>query len=209
MSEMRRSGMESIIISRSPDRLALSHKFWANVSIREPSVCWFWKGATNGLGYGRFWIGRIGCGAHRLAYALTRGKIPNGLTLDHLCRKRLCVNPQHLQPTPNRTNILRGQGITAEAAAKKLCPQSHAYDAIDSNGARICQRCRAQANARHKARRKLNLVVPLSTATCDHCNQKYQMKVQWQRYCDEHCRWKAVAAKRQVRMRAAARCSTI
>lgn len=78
--------------------------------------CWEWQGNVDSHGYGQtLYLGRR-IGAHRFAYLLLVGEIPAGLVLDHRCRNRLCVNPDHLEPTTNRENVLRGEGITARKA---------------------------------------------------------------------------------------------
>src|SRR5580698_2584776 len=86
-------------------------RFWRLVEKTES--CWNWKGGkTNG--YGCFQIAKVNFRAHRLAYELLRGPIPTGLHLDHLCRNRSCVNPDHLEPVTQRENTLRGEGIAAQ-----------------------------------------------------------------------------------------------
>ena len=71
--------------------------------------CWIWTGRLNRNGYGRaYWCG-LEPVAHRLVYELLIGAIPPGLVLDHLCRRRECVNPQHLEPVTIRVNTLRGE----------------------------------------------------------------------------------------------------
>lgn len=65
--------------------------------------------------------------AHRLAYEIFREPIPNGLVIDHLCKKHDCVNPDHLEPVTNKINILRGTGITAIAALKTHCYLGHEF----------------------------------------------------------------------------------
>ena len=67
--------------------------FWTKVEPEPNSGCWLWTGYTNRDGYGCF---RRDLLAHRFAYELYRGAIPAGLTLDHTCRVRSCVNPAHL-----------------------------------------------------------------------------------------------------------------
>ena len=103
-------------------------RFWAKVDKIDaaPDACWQWLG-TKSDGYGRFSIGSKRIYAHRFAYELLIGPIPDGLTLDHLCRNRACVKPQHVEPVPMRTNILRGNGRSARNAVKAHCPQGHPY----------------------------------------------------------------------------------
>lgn len=54
--------------------------------------------------------------------------IPDGLVLDHLCRNRACINPNHLEPVSTRVSILRGEGVMARHARKTHCPHGHPYD---------------------------------------------------------------------------------
>lgn len=86
-----------------------SARFWAKVDKRGPDDCWLWlanKTAPNG--HGRFSTGGSMVMAHRFAYELLVGPIPDGLVIDHLCRVRLCVNPKHLEPVTAVENIKRG-----------------------------------------------------------------------------------------------------
>lgn len=77
-------------------------------SIKTVGDCWIWtKSKTrNGYGLGRF-EGK-GTTAHRVVYTLIKGTIPDDLDLDHLCRNRLCVNPDHLELVTRRENLFRG-----------------------------------------------------------------------------------------------------
>lgn len=72
-----------------------------------PNGCWLWTGTIERTGYGRFWLGGRQEIAHRASYALLIGPIPEGLTIDHLCRVRACVNPDHLEPVTLAENIRR------------------------------------------------------------------------------------------------------
>lgn len=97
--------------------------FWSRVGGNGLThLCWPWSGATKN-GYGTF----RGFRAHRIAYTLKRGAIPDGLTLDHTCRNILCCNPNHLDPVESRVNILRGEGVMARHARKTHCPRGHEY----------------------------------------------------------------------------------
>lgn len=77
--------------------------------VRATESCWLWEGPTIHDGYGKFEIGRNKhWRAHRFTYSVLVGPIPTGLALDHLCRVRNCVNPDHLEPVTNAENIRRG-----------------------------------------------------------------------------------------------------
>lgn len=70
-------------------------------------TCWRWTGAHVSKGYGSFWLDGKAQPAHRVVYELVKGKIPEGLHLDHLCRNRWCVNPEHLEPVTLQENNRR------------------------------------------------------------------------------------------------------
>lgn len=75
--------------------------------IRDSSGCWLWDGHLGRNGYGSIHVDRRPRYAHRVVWELERGPIPAGLTLDHLCRVRRCVNPDHLEPVSSAENIRR------------------------------------------------------------------------------------------------------
>ena len=109
--------------------------------------CWEWVGSCGGGGYGKIRIrGRLRQ-AHRYVYAQERGPIPPGLTLDHLCRNPLCVNPAHLDAVPQRINNLRGHGASGRNARKTHCPRGHRLEVGNlclstlRDGQRKCLRC--------------------------------------------------------------------
>lgn len=112
----------------------------------EPNTgCWLWVGSVRADGYGEVRVGgRLGMRqrAHRIVYEIHRGPIPGGLQLDHLCRVRCCVNPDHLEAVASRENLLRGLTIPAAHAVKDQCPRGHAYY-VKKNGARGCRSCHA------------------------------------------------------------------
>lgn len=85
-------------------------------------ACWLWTGAKV-HGYGS--IGRKGR-VHRIIYEAMIGPIPDGLTIDHLCRQTACCNPTHMEPVTIKVNVLRGEGLTAQNARKTHCVRGHA-----------------------------------------------------------------------------------
>ncbi len=114
--------------------------FWSKVDIDLATGCWFWTGPDNGKGYGVLgWQGRH-LRAHRLAYELLRGPI-NAETLDHLCRRRNCVNPDHLEPVSNKENILRGESFTVQNKRKTHCKYGHPFTGIERRRGKIGRRC--------------------------------------------------------------------
>src|SRR5438132_7769766 len=125
----------------------LAERFWDKVDRRGPDECWLWLASDNGAGYGQIARGS-GTGmalAHRVSYEFLVGPIPEGMTLDHLCRTPRCVNPAHLDPVPLRENILRGVSPAAQAARKTHCKHGHPFDSkntyIDPDGIRRCREC--------------------------------------------------------------------
>lgn len=115
----------------NPSRLMPVEPRLERYSIPEPnSGCQLWIGSTSTDGYGLVSVeGRLR-GAHVVSYELAKGPVPEGLVLDHLCRVRACINPDHLEPVTHGTNIRRGTVSTVTSArnASKhslTCPHGH------------------------------------------------------------------------------------
>lgn len=96
--------------------------------------------------------------AHRIAYELVRGQVPEGLVLDHLCRNRACCNPDHLEAVTNYVNVVvRGEGLSARHARAAHCKRGHAFTDdntyITPKGARVCRVCQRRREARYRLRK--------------------------------------------------------
>ncbi len=138
--------------------MTVSERFWSKVDKGGPGGCWLWTGGAVGNGYGGFGVGSLTDGtrrvayAHRYAYELLVGPVPEGLVLGHRCHVRRCINPVHLEPVTGRVNALRGKGSAAAHARKTHCPKGHPYDLlntyVDPAGRRHCRECsRTKVNA--------------------------------------------------------------
>jgi hypothetical protein len=115
--------------------------------------CWLYRTGMTKWGYSRVRIAGSAVMAHRFVYEHLVGPIPTGLQLDHLCRVRCCVNPDHLEPVTGRVNILRGIGWAALNASKTHCDHGHPFDEantyVRANGGRQCRRCAADQQLRY------------------------------------------------------------
>ena len=122
------------------------------------SDCWLWDGAKTPGGYGLFYDGKLGS-AHRWSYEYTNGKVPAGMQIDHLCRVRGCVNPDHMEVVTQQENIKRGD-CGKHHTNKTHCPYGHPYSGDNlyispKSGSRACKICARNYNRviRKKARR--------------------------------------------------------
>ena len=94
--------------------------------IDDKGSCWQWTGCINKDGYGMFNLNRKMMTSHRIAYRLFKDEIPKGLQVDHLCRNRSCVNPDHLELVTNQENAIRGiTGMNNWQNRKTHCKRGH------------------------------------------------------------------------------------
>jgi hypothetical protein len=129
-------------MSLSLDRLLQSVR-------KDEAGCWIWQGQLGSCGYGRVYHDGKMRSAHRAAWTLVNGPIPQGLEIDHLCRVRNCINPSHLEAVTHAENCQRGTAglnLAAFQRAKTHCPQGHPYSGenlyLPPSGGRICRTCR-------------------------------------------------------------------
>lgn len=112
---------------------------------------WIWKAARDTGGYGQLRIGRRTYKAHRVSYEAFVGPIPDGLHIDHLCRIRECVNPQHLEPVTCLENVRRSP---ISHGCESACPRGHLYDeenTLYTQGRRYCRTCQSVYSAIYRA----------------------------------------------------------
>lgn len=119
---------------------------------------WRWQSSKyygrGGDLYGMLWDGTKQRHAHRISHELFKGRLDPGLTIDHLCRNTLCVNPDHLEAVTLRENILRGNSPSARCARRKRCVNGHAlkpgniYRYARNPNERVCRKCKLKLVAR-------------------------------------------------------------
>ena len=115
-------------------------RFWRSLSLIERletyyepepnSGCWIWLGHRDRKGYGAYKQST----AHRVAYRAYVGPVDPALTIDHLCKNKSCVNPQHLEQTTNHENQRR-----SDRATQTLCQRGHPLERVP--GQRVCRVC--------------------------------------------------------------------
>lgn len=135
--------------------------------IPEPnSGCWLWTAGLrdNSEGYGAVRYAMKTWRSHKLVYTLLREKVPEGLTLDHNCRNRICCNPDHLTPRTWKDNILRGEGVAAKNKVKTHCKRGHEFTIENTytgppNGYQIrsCQSCLRMHRTAYEIRKKAKI----------------------------------------------------
>ena len=125
---------------------SLQARFWQ--SVEKTETCWLWHGEMGPGGYGRLTDSatRKRYMAHRYSYELHVGPVPEGLCLDHLCRVRSCVRPDHLEAVTMRENTMRGDTPARRNHEKTACIHGHPYDETNTSfglkGRRHCRQCR-------------------------------------------------------------------
>lgn len=145
------------------DLTDLPSRFQTKIEERDTgyeSLCWCWTGGLTGLspsggsgGYGQVWWEGRNCSAHRVVFTLAGGEIPDGFTLDHLCRRHECVRAEHLEPVTLTENTRRGTRFGDS------CKRGHPYVGDNfylrpRDGARMCRLCRRITDARLRESRK-------------------------------------------------------
>lgn len=150
----------------SAKRRLLEHVSFVPPPLGVEGDCRLWKGYCTDKGYAQFRVHRKTRRAARVAYEIFVGPIPVGYVLDHLCRRRNCVNPEHLEPVTNRINLLRGNTFAARHAAKTHCVHGHEFTPENTHlyyypkwkdrlPTRICKQCWTLDNRKRAEKARL------------------------------------------------------
>lgn len=141
-------------------------RFMKYVEMVPESGCWIWTAALNSFGYGQFGLRtpvRRPYPAHRVSYVIHHGPITTGMVIDHKCRVRSCVNPDHIRMVTQKQNmehaaIAPGMGTGGVAAVnrrKTCCPKCAGEYSVNSQGWRICKPCTKKRYAARYRQKKL------------------------------------------------------
>lgn len=147
--------MMTVEFTPHPDQYA---RFDAKVS--KGDGCWEWTGALNNSGYGVFGLGKAHGGAlvyaHRYSYARFVAPLTPGLSIDHLCKNRACVRPDHLEEVTPWVNTQRSGNIVWKP--KRECKRGHLFSGdnlyVDPSGRRACRECQRMHVRAYKKRRR-------------------------------------------------------
>jgi hypothetical protein len=131
----------------------LERVFWSHVS--KTDTCWLWTGPVLQNGYGRLCVRSQPHYAHRISHEMLIGPIPDGLEIDHLCRVRNCVNPDHLEAVTHAENLRRAQPYREPHRPPTQCRKGHTYDI----GTTYCRSCASASNRRKYLARKARQAV--------------------------------------------------
>jgi hypothetical protein len=131
-------------------------RFWSKV--QKSDACWIWAASRDDKGYGTFGFDGVVQKAHRVAYQLSVGPIPDGAHILHSCDNPPCVNPAHLRVGTRSDNmrdkVARGRDHNTQ---KTECIHGHPFNEANTyvtpNGRRNCRTCRIAAKRAYRARR--------------------------------------------------------
>ena len=171
--------------------------------------CWTWQGRLNKSGYGRVGVGTgRDMPVHRWVYEQLCGPIPTGMELDHLCRNRACVAPNHLEPVTRQENARRAREAMERGAHKDVCKYGHAM--IPENlvvrksrlgaDAHECRKCIRDRNSRKYRKRRGGVVGPPNAdkSECKNGHQFDEKNTYLSKQGARRCRTCSAASQRRT-----------
>ena len=121
--------------------------------VDKTTSCWNWTASLDRFGYGQFRYGKTMARAHRISYFIHKKELPSNIFLDHTCRNKKCVNPDHLEPVTNYENLKRGN----HNMNKQVCKRGHPIDIGNpntyiqpSNKQRSCRMCNKERKQKYR-----------------------------------------------------------
>jgi hypothetical protein len=136
----------------------LANRFWSKVKRNEASGCWEWQSYISPQGYGKFSVNNFPQSSHVIAFILKNGPIGYGLVIDHMCKNRRCVFPDHLRAVTQKINSTQNSnGLTAINAAKTHCHKGHEFSKENTairRGSRLCKACKRLYDKEWRLRKK-------------------------------------------------------
>jgi hypothetical protein len=127
-------------------------RFWSQVN--KTDTCWLWTGGLNNGGYGRYSTGDGSIGPHVYAVLLDGREVPDGMEVDHLCRVRHCVRPDHLDVVTHTTNVRRSLPHRAQLPTCRNGHELTLDNVMPSQGKRACRICVKAAQRRYRQKLK-------------------------------------------------------
>jgi HNH endonuclease len=140
-------------ITDIPDRFIAERRI-----VVDDAGCWRWDGHLNATGYGQVYRQYRNHLAHRYVYELMVGPIPEGMELDHLCRVRDCVNPEHLEPVTREENWARHKRTLTHCRRGHEMDEENTYYFFQKGV--VCRQCKACQRVTLKNRQ--SIAVPRS-----------------------------------------------